>query len=172
MAASSSIRPYLQSIRETLNKAVCVRTFPCQDVERHNKPEVEYQTSKELLLEPVCISRNAHEKILIEQSINSLRVSIKVKRCDALETVLCHMYVRFLMQRAESFQVLRRVPVDGFDISFLITDAHCLVMRRTKLVDFICQFVEDLDAEINRMKLAVNTRGRAVATSFLRGLSN
>jgi len=37
-------------------------------------------TSKELLLTPVVISRNEKEKILIEGSVNSLRISIAVKQ--------------------------------------------------------------------------------------------
>lgn len=39
-----------------------------------------YRSSKELLLQPVIISRNEKEKVLIEGSINSVRVSIAVKQ--------------------------------------------------------------------------------------------
>lgn len=39
-----------------------------------------YRSSKELLLQPVVISRNEKEKVLIEGSINSVRVSIAVKQ--------------------------------------------------------------------------------------------
>ena len=39
-----------------------------------------YRSSKELLLQPVVISRNDKEKVLIEGSINSVRVSIAVKQ--------------------------------------------------------------------------------------------
>lgn len=35
------------------------------------------------------------------------------------------------------------------------------------LVDFIVQFMQDVDKEINSLKLAVNARGRVVATTFL-----
>lgn len=38
------------------------------------------RSSKELLLQPVIISRNEKEKVLIEGSINSVRVSIAVKQ--------------------------------------------------------------------------------------------
>lgn len=53
-------------------------------------PAVVDRSSKELLLQPVLISRNDKEKVLIEGSINSVRVSIAVKqvkgtsRCDSL----------------------------------------------------------------------------------------
>lgn len=68
--------------------------------------------SKELLMNPLVISRNENEKVLIEPSVNSVRVSIKIKQADDLERILCHKFSRFLMMRAESFVILRRKPVD------------------------------------------------------------
>ena len=62
-----------------------------------------------------------------------------------------------MMQRAESFVVLRRKPVpvnpiitrhclklidmrsQGYDISFLITNFHAETMLKNKIVDFIIQ---------------------------------
>jgi len=44
--------------------------------------DVLYSTSKELLLTPVVISRNEKEKVLIEGSVNSLRISIAVKQVN------------------------------------------------------------------------------------------
>ena len=40
-------------------------------------------------------------------------------------------------------EVLRRVPVEGFDISFLVTHTHVEDMFKHKLIDFIIQFMED-----------------------------
>ncbi|XP_039029822.1 uncharacterized protein LOC120164142 isoform X2 [Hibiscus syriacus] len=45
--------------------------------------------------------------------------------------------------RAEAFQVMRRKPVQGYDISFLITNYHCKEMQKQKLIDFIVQFMEN-----------------------------
>ena len=56
----------------------------------------------------------------------------------------------------------------GYDISFLVLHRHCEDMVRAKLVDFIIQFMEDIDKEINSQKLSVNARGRAVGTEFLK----
>ncbi|GJY44858.1 actin-related protein 2/3 complex subunit 4, partial [Tanacetum coccineum] len=134
--------------------------FPCQEVERHNKPEVEMKTSPELLLKPVVICRNEVEKCLIEASINSIRMSVKVKQADEVENILTKKFLRFLSMRAEAFQVLRRKPVQGYDISFLITNYHCEEMQKQKLIDFIVQFMEDIEKEISELKLAMNTRGR------------
>jgi actin related protein 2/3 complex subunit 4 len=43
------------------------------------------------------------------------------------------------MMRAESFVVLRRVPVKGYDISFLVTNVNVEEMMKHKLVDFVIQ---------------------------------
>ena len=119
----------------------------------------------------VKITRSEQEHVLIEGSINSCRVSIKVKQADELEEILARKLLRFLMQRADEFKVLRRVPVPGYDISFLITHIHAEEMYKHKLVDFIVAFMEDIDKEVSELKLAVNQRGREVASSFLRGFT-
>lgn len=94
---------------------MCLDNFSSQVVERHNKPEVEVRTSKELLLTPVVISRNEKEKVLIESSVNSVRISIAVKQADDIEHILCHKFMRFMMMRAENFVVLRRKPIEVSD---------------------------------------------------------
>ncbi|CAI9720261.1 actin-related protein 2/3 complex subunit 4 [Octopus vulgaris] len=145
---AATLRPYLNAVKHTLTAAMCLQNFESQVVERHNKPEVEVKTSKELLLTPVVISRNEKEKVLIEGSINSLRISIAVKQADEIEKILCHKFMRFMMMRAENFIILRRKPVEGYDISFLITNFHTEQMFKHKLVDFIIQFMEEIDKEI------------------------
>ncbi|KAG7247626.1 hypothetical protein CRUP_003426, partial [Coryphaenoides rupestris] len=127
-----------------------------------------FRSSKELLLQPVVISRNEKEKVLIEGSINSVRVSIAVKQADEIEKILCHKFMRFMMMRAENFFILRRKSVEGYDISFLITNFHTEQMYKHKLVDFVINFMEEIDKEISEMKLSMNARARIVAEEFLR----
>ncbi|KIO24557.1 hypothetical protein M407DRAFT_244408 [Tulasnella calospora MUT 4182] len=164
---SNSLRPYLAAVRATLTAAMSLENFSSQTVERHNKPEVEASTSREVLLNPLIISRSANERVLIETSINSVRMSIKIKQADEIEQILCHKFTRFMMVRAESFVILRRKPISGYDISFLITNFHTESMLKHKLVDFIIQFMEDVDKEISEMKLSLNARARIVAESYL-----
>mmetsp|Transcript_18244 Transcript_18244/g.44797 ORF Transcript_18244/g.44797 Transcript_18244/m.44797 type:complete len:170 (+) Transcript_18244:237-746(+) len=164
---STSQQPYLACIKSTLTAAMCLQSFGCQDVERHNRPEIEVGNSKEVILNPVVISRNEEERVLIEPSINSVRMSIKVKQADELEKVLVAKFMRFLMMRAEQFVVLRRKAVKGYDLSFLITNFHTETMFKQKVVDFVIQFMEDIDKEVSDMKLGVNSRGRVVAGKFL-----
>lgn len=211
---SATLRPYLLAVRRTLEAAICLVNFNSQVVERHNKPEIEVRSSKELLLNPVIISRNERERVLIETSINSVRISIAIKQADDIEHILAHKFTRFMMMRADNFVILRRKPVklsfstnggqttgtvtlnktnsnsgqylngfnDGnsstsstnngnnfeYDISFLITNFHTESMYRYKLIDFIIHFMEEIDKEINEMKLAINARARITAEEFLK----
>ena len=79
MSATSALKPYLDAVKLTLDAALCIRNFPSQTVERHNKPEVEVRGNKELLMNPMTVARGENERCLIEPSINSVRVSIKIK---------------------------------------------------------------------------------------------
>jgi len=72
------------------------------------------------------------------------------------------------MQRSEQFFIMRRKAVEGYDISFLITHTHLEKMWKHKLVDFIVNFLEEVDKEISGMKIAVNARARLVASEYLR----
>jgi len=158
----------LNCVRSTLDAASCIRNFPSQNVERHNKPEIEIRGSKELLLNPITICRTDMERCLIEASVNSVRVSICVKQSDEIEEILCHKFTRFLMQRSEQFIIMRRKPTEGYSISFLITHVHLEKMWKHKLIDFIIHFMEEVDKEISGMKIAVNARARIVASSFMK----
>ncbi|KAF9900873.1 Arp complex subunit [Lobosporangium transversale] len=164
---SNTLRPYLNAVRQTLTASMCLENFSSQIAERHNKPEVEVGASKEVLLNPLVISRNDKERVLIESSVNSMRVSIAIKQADEIERILAHKFTRFLTQRAESFVILRRKPIEGYDISFLITNSHTEQMYKHKLVDFIIQFMEEVDKEISEMKLSLNARARIVSESYL-----
>ncbi|KAH7824399.1 Actin-related protein 2/3 complex subunit 4 [Monocercomonoides exilis] len=165
-----ALQPYLNCIRATLNAALCLTNFPSRVVERHNKPEIESKQTPEAVLRPVLISRNPQEQCLIETSINSVRVSIKIKQADDLERLLAHRFTQFLMRRADNFFILRRKPIEGFDLSFLITNFHLEKLQKAKLIDFIIQFMEDIDKEISYMKLNVNTRCRQVAFQYLKNM--
>lgn len=82
-------------------------------------------------------------------------MSLKVKQADEIEHILVHKFARFLTQRADAFLILRRKPVEGYDISFLITNFHTEAMLKHKIVDFVIEFMEEVDKEISEMKLFV-----------------
>lgn len=109
---SQSLRPYLSCVRSTLTAALSLSNFASQASERHNVPEIEANTSPELILNPLTVARNQEERVLVEPSVNSVRVSIRIKQADEIEHILVHKFTRFLTQRAEPFFILRRKPID------------------------------------------------------------
>lgn len=61
---------------------------------------------------PLTILRNPNEGVLIEATINSVRVSVKMDTHeDNLEVMLLDKFQKFLVGRAERFLILRRKPV-------------------------------------------------------------
>ncbi|KAK8816332.1 Actin-related protein 2/3 complex, subunit 4 [Blastocystis sp. ATCC 50177/Nand II] len=165
---ANTLKPYLDCIETTLRATLVLQNFPSESVERHNKPEVEYPSSKHSVMKPILICRTDRERCLIEPSINSLRISIKIKQADEMETVLCRNFSRFLMQRAESFAILRRKPMEDYDISFLITYSVLENYEREKIISFIIDFMEGIDAEISAIKIGINSRARSVAAQFMK----
>merc|ERR1711916_8149 len=158
---------YLNAIERTLTAALCLQNFGSQKVERHNKPEVEMQDSKELLMTPVVISRDKGDLV----SSESVLIEASIKQADDLGQMLVRKYVSFLQQRAEHFFVLRRKPVTGYDISFLLTNFHCETMYKHKLVAFIIQFMTEVDSDVKDMKNKINARARVAASKYLQAFS-
>lgn len=74
MALSS--QNYLKQIRDNLDAVLNLRYMPSQLVERQVHPEVEFQDNARLLLSPIFIAKGENENVLIEASINSVRVSV------------------------------------------------------------------------------------------------
>lgn len=167
---SRSLKPYLDSIRSALETSLCLRNFPSQICERHNKPEVELRTSTELLHEPILLKRSDNEKCLIESSVNSARISFRFKFEDAdpIEEILGKKFLGFLMRRAEDYFILRRVPIPGYSLSFLITNKHLNRFSKQKIIEFIIFFIQEADKEISSLKIAMNARGRSVANEYMK----
>ena len=66
------------------------------------------------------------------------------------------MLERFLALRADKFSIMRKKPaVEGYDFSFLITDDHLVKYKKEELINFILEFIQGIEKEINDMKLAI-----------------
>ena len=161
-----SYKPYLTIIRDTLEQALCLRNFPSQLYEKINRPQVEVKENAELTSKPVIISRNESEKVEIETSINSVRVNVAVKKYQEIDKLVVGIYSKYLMNRANQLNVLRKVAKDGFDISFLITNFTLENYKKEDIIDFIIEFIQDFTKEVTDMKMTVNSQSR-FATTYL-----
>ena len=167
------MQAYLKAIRDTLDATLNLRYFPSQLVERQTHPEIEFQDNAQLLLHPLTISKSDQEKCLVEASINSVRVSIAIKKNQEIEFLLTHMLERFLSLRADKFQILRKKPAhEGYDFSFLVTDEHLMKYKKEEIINFILEFIQGIDKEINDMKLSIMTQTRIAAAFFTNALAN
>ena len=219
-----SLQSYLADLRAALRPALCLHNFPSQRVERHNYPAIEVQTHPELLLPPVTVTRAGQaESCLIEQSVNSTRVSFRFASEEgSIEEYLLKTFLRFMVHRcaaggggwrvcggcipyghsvpalrrlclllsclpahhpplppawlpacppawlcrADQLEIVRRVPLPDFSVTFLLTNFHLERYPREGLIHFITSFVEDLHAEVSAMKLGLRSRGRAVVQHY------
>jgi|ERR1711879_10341 len=162
-----ALEPYLMVLRKSLEASLNLSHFDSMLVERHNKPEIEMGTSREVVMNPLTITRSEMQRILIEPSINSVRISIKIKQANEIECLLTKHFTRFMTRRAENFEILRRKPMKDYDISFLITNFHLEDMIKDALIDFIVEFVRDVDKEISEMRITLNARAKLCAVNFL-----
>ena len=105
-------------------------------------PEVEFQDNAKLLLAPVIISKSENEHCLIESSINSVRVSIAIKKGHEIEILLTRMLERFMALRADKFEILRKTPAHPeYDFSFLVSDDHLQRFKKEELINFMLEFI-------------------------------
>jgi len=163
----NQLKSFLDVTRSSLDAALCMCNFDSQLVERHNKPEIEQGTDPECILNPITITRKANQQVFIEPAINSCRISIKIEQANETEKLLVSHFTRFMVRRAEAFEILRRNPVKGYDISFLITNVHLEKLVKDKLIDFIIDFLRDVDSEVKDLRLKINARAKQCAANFL-----
>ena len=161
-----SYKPYLTIIRDTLEQALCLKNFPSQLYEKINRPQVEVRESQELISKPVIISRNEDEKVEIETSINSVRINVAVKKYQEIDKLIVGIYSKYLMNRANQLNILRKVAKPGYDISLLITNFTLENYKKEDIIDFIIEFIQDFTKEVTDMKMTVNSQSR-FATTYL-----
>ena len=161
-----SYKPYLSIIKDTLEQALCLKNFPSQLYEKINRPQVEVKESQELISKPVIISRNEDEKVEIETSINSVRINVAVKKYQEIDKLIVGIYSKYLMNRANQLNILRKVAKPGYDVSFLITNFTLENYKKEDIIDFIIEFIQDFVKEVTDMKMTVNSQSR-YATTYL-----
>jgi actin related protein 2/3 complex, subunit 4 len=156
-----------------LDAVLNLRYFPSPLVERQVHPEIEFQDNPKLLLAPIIISKGESEHCMIESSINTVRISVCIKKAKEIEQLLTHMLERFMSLRADKFEIIRKKPVNpAFDFSFLISHDHLLRFKKEELINFILEFLQGIDTEITEMKLKVTQHARLACCFYTNGVAN
>ena len=136
------------------------------------RPHVELRSgpvTSKIILHPRTSTK---EYCLVESSSNSVRVSFLFRQqqddADQIEQTILSKYIKFFQQRAEDYEILRRKPVEGFSISFLVLNAHVTKYSKEAILQVILDFVSRLDRECSHVKISINARARLVATEFMK----
>jgi actin related protein 2/3 complex subunit 4 len=120
------------------------------------------------------------ESCLIESTRNSVRVSFLFKaqanaqakaNADPLEASILFQWMRLLMVQ-ENHPLLRKNPVKGYSVSFLVTNRHLAIHGRETVEDSILDFCASIDKECSDVKLQVNAQARYVTSEFLKAFNN
>ena len=111
------------------------------------------------------------ESCLIESTSNSVRISFLFKQqvCankDPLEASILFQWMRFLQQQADDYKIVRRKPIKGYSITFLVTNLHVEQYSIGDINDMIISFASQVDKECNDIKLKVNAEARHVANEL------
>ncbi|KAI1717147.1 ARP2/3 complex 20 kDa subunit (ARPC4) domain-containing protein [Ditylenchus destructor] len=168
---------YLDDVRKAVDDAISLMRPPLKLKNEPIRPEVELRIgTHEKMFDNVTISRgNGRERVFIESSTNSVRISVAMKQSDRIEFFLISRFSRIMGKQADNFIILRRKPVVGYDISFLATVDHVFnvesKIRRQTIVDFIIYFIREIDKEIKELKIALNARARAASEQFLKNFN-
>ncbi|CAL5996188.1 Arp [Hexamita inflata] len=153
---------YIDSIASALQTALCLQYVPSRSAERQTRPEVELSQNQDMIYPPVMLQKSPEQKVLVESSVNSVRVSVLFKKTDQVDQYLTNKYLRFIESQADDLKIIRKTPVSGYDFSFLITYQLVEQHGKPKLVQFVCDFVENTEKEVNSLKLKVSERATAV----------
>ena len=83
------------------------------------------------------------------------------------------MLQRFFALRADKFKIMRRKPAhENYDFSFLVTEEHLQKYKKEELINFILEFIQGIDKEIQDMKLAIINSTRQAATYYSNSVAN
>ena len=187
---------YLKNLDKSLDIALCLRNFPSQLVEKHNKPEIEIADFEATLanqepekpvrgqsveipqekvskrnykvLNPIFVSRSNQEYCMIEPSINSVRISFVFAKREPLDKLIVKKISSFFQKRAETLFIVRKRPIDGYDISFLITNFHMELFDKRLLLDWILDFVGGIAEESSTIKLNLVSQSRIAGEYFVK----
>ena len=156
----------------------------CDDIGRKSERPTKDLSDSTASTDPAKITPSAtlrkRESCLIESTRNSVRVSFLFKaqanaaaksNADLLEASILFQWMRFLMVK-EHHPLLRKKPMKGYSVTFLVTNRYLAIHGRQKVEDSILGFCAKIDKECSDIKLQVNAQARYVTTEFLKAFNN
>ncbi|OIR58123.1 MAG: ARP2/3 complex subunit ARPC4 [Amphiamblys sp. WSBS2006] len=109
---------------------------------------------------PASYSLPSSHRVLVESSPNSSRVSVFFQLQDTLDSFVCKRLCAAIMRNAVSIGVVRRVPISGYHLSFLITQQHTSANSPEKYCALIVSFIAHVCKTVSETKLDANASSR------------
>ena len=153
---SKTLKPYLDSVRLSLEKALCIRRFPSQDYERQSKPEVRIISSSfdlsglRILSSILCVFFSSFLFVLLYLLLNA-KVEVRNNKELLLEPIL--------LRRSENERCLIEPSINSVRISirFKFEDADPIEeILGKKFLSFLMKRAEDY-AIMRRIPIEVSS---------------
>ncbi|KAJ1608703.1 putative actin related protein 2/3 complex subunit 4 [Cryptosporidium canis] len=183
--SNAPLLPYLRRLFNALNREICLFSLPLNLPCMYSVPLIEqeylhknplktpncdiYDSTKNFfnkdkldLVKSLYVYRHSREFCYIESCIDSVRVSLKFYLKCEFERKLFNQLTIFMKKNSDYLQLVRKKSIEGFDISFLITN-HILNhynsasinenkynhrMGKYDVIHFILKFIVDIDRQI------------------------
>ncbi|TRY52513.1 Actin-related protein 2/3 complex subunit 4 [Cryptosporidium tyzzeri] len=186
--SNAPLLPYLRRLFNTLNREICLFYLPLNLPCMYSVPFIEQEhltknlssadnvdisslrkssfnrNNKVELIKSLYVYRHSKEFCYIESCIDSVRVNLKFYFKCEFERRLFNQLTIFMKKNSDYLQLVRKKSIEGFDISFLITN-HILNSYNNKIcitnksnydgqmgkydvIHFILKFVVDIDRQI------------------------
>jgi len=161
---------YAENVANVLSCCLNLITVDSKTIERVSRPEIELNTSPELILQPIYIEKSADEWARIELSINSLILSFRFKTSDSFEDVLLKGFMRCFERMHPTINILRKVPRPDAHISFLLTTEHSQNIDVPELLNLMKDLVSEFPKHMKTLKTFTIRRatlcGEAILKNF------
>ena len=94
---------------------------------------------------------------------------LQLRPVEPLDDWLRNKRQQLVQHRADQFRIVRRLPVQGYCLSFLVTVEHLQLFDKAQLITFICECINELSSAQDMKRLALS-RGRAAGSLLWRSL--
>ena len=162
----------------TVNKAQKEHTIRSTTSKPDSELEIRPKSGGKMLAATAASAATTRkrEACLIESTSNSVRISFLFKaqanaKTDPLEASILFQWMRSLMV-TEHHPLLRKKPIDGYSVTFLVTNRHLAMYGRQRVEEAILSFCAKIDKECSDIKLQVNAQARYVTTALLKAFNN
>ncbi|CAB9507454.1 Actin-related protein 2/3 complex subunit 4 [Seminavis robusta] len=157
----ASRKDYLDSIEKGLREGLTAMDIDdkASAVPRRYKAFFEDSSHRRVVLWKAPMK----ECCLLEATSDSIRCSFRLKKQDELETIIVREFLTTQQQLWKDYRMLQKIPLEGHDVSFFITNRQVRDYGLEEVVASIVAFVTSVEKEKSDMKIGVNARARQAA---------